>query len=86
MNYFEYMILKKLCHLFKGTVSRDWGELLMVKIDKTHLFNVAGDGFYSILIMAPTLILADPDPTSLRQCIRLRWSFLPDLNQFCESG
>jgi len=26
----------------KGTVSRDWGELLMVKIDKTHFFNVAG--------------------------------------------
>jgi len=33
----------------KGTVSRDWGELLMVEIDKTHLFNVAGEGFYLIL-------------------------------------
>jgi len=36
---------------FEGTVSRDWGELLMVEIDKTCFFNVAGDGFYSILIM-----------------------------------
>jgi len=36
---------------FKGTVSRDWGEFLMVEIDKTHFFNVAGDGFYSFLIL-----------------------------------
>jgi len=34
----------------KGTVSRDWGELLMVETDKAHFFNVAGYGFYSILI------------------------------------
>jgi len=26
----------------KGTVSRDWGELLMVETDKAHFFNVAG--------------------------------------------
>jgi len=25
----------------KGTVSRDWGELLMVETDKAHFFNVA---------------------------------------------
>jgi len=35
---------------FKGTVSRDWGELLMVETDKTCFFNVAGDGYYSTLI------------------------------------
>jgi len=38
---------------FKGTVSRDWGGLLMDKMDKTHLFNVAGDGLFSILITFP---------------------------------
>jgi len=27
---------------FKGTVSRDWGGLLMIKTDKAHYFNVAG--------------------------------------------
>jgi len=35
---------------FKGTGSRDWGELLMVETDKTCFFNVAGNSFYSILI------------------------------------
>jgi len=33
----------------KGTISRDWGELLMVEIDQTHLFNVAADGLFFIL-------------------------------------
>jgi len=27
---------------FKGTDSRDWEELLMVEIDKKHLFTAAG--------------------------------------------
>jgi len=34
----------------KGTVSREWGEHLMLKTDKIHLFNVAADGLFSILI------------------------------------
>jgi len=34
----------------QGKVSQDWGELLMVEIDKTRFFNVAGDSFYSMLI------------------------------------
>jgi len=33
-----------------GIVSRDWGKLLMVDIDKTHSFNVAADGLFLILI------------------------------------
>jgi len=37
-------------HLFKGTVSRDWGGLEMIEIGKRHLFNVAGDGLFLILI------------------------------------
>jgi len=31
---------------FKGTVSRDWEGLLMVEIDKTHLFSSAGEGLF----------------------------------------
>jgi len=36
--------------IFKGTVSQDWRELLMVEVDKIHLFNVAAEGLLLILI------------------------------------
>jgi len=37
--------------LLQETVSRDWGELLINKIDKTYFLNVAKNGFYLILIV-----------------------------------
>jgi len=36
--------------MLKWTISRDWGELLMVEIDKIHFFNAARDGLFLILI------------------------------------
>jgi len=42
----QLLMLSIVAWSLKGSVSRDWGGLLMVQTDKAHFFNVAGAHFY----------------------------------------
>ena len=39
-------ILSLYTSLFKGIVSRDWGELQMIPVDSLEVFSIAGSYFY----------------------------------------
>ena len=41
---------KKYLFLIIGIVSRDWGELQMISMDRSEVFSIAGSYFYSFLI------------------------------------
>ena len=42
--------------LFKGIVSRDWGELQMIPVDSLEVFSIAGSYLYSFLTTFSCLI------------------------------